>query len=73
MKLQQSCGREDDLALLRIAHVANDSAESCLALQVGIARKAGYTWAEIGEVLGISRQGAEQRFGNARLEEGDAS
>lgn len=65
LKLQERCGPEDDLALLRIPHVANDAARVSLALQVDGARKAGCTWADIGTVLGISRQAAEQRFGKA--------
>jgi hypothetical protein len=38
-------------------------AESRLRDAVDAARDAGHTWAEIGEVLGITRQAAFQRFG----------
>lgn len=39
------------------------TAEQALTRTVGAARDAGHTWAEIGEVLGVSRQAAFKRFG----------
>jgi len=40
-------------------------AEARLRDAVDVARDAGHTWAEIGDVLGITRQAAFQRFGRA--------
>jgi len=34
-----------------------------LGLTVKIAREQGASWAEIGDVLGVSRQAAQERFG----------
>jgi Protein of unknown function (DUF3887) len=42
--------------------------EDTLHALVEQARAAGHTWAEIGEVLHVSRQAAFQRFGSARTE-----
>jgi hypothetical protein len=39
------------------------AAEARLRDAVDVAREAGHTWAEIGDVLGITRQAAFQRFG----------
>ena len=43
---------------------AVENAEAELQAAVKAAREAGDTWAVIGLALGISRQGAYQRFGN---------
>src|SRR5579884_2389848 len=40
--------------------------EDTLRALVEQARSAGHTWAEIGELLHVSRQAAFQRFGGAR-------
>lgn len=42
--------------------------EDTLRALVDQARAAGHTWAEIGEILHVSRQAAFQRFGGARPE-----
>lgn len=39
------------------------TAEAELAQAVAAARNAGYSWAQIGAVLGISKQSAHQRYG----------
>jgi hypothetical protein len=57
-----SVGPDDALAQLRLAGVALDAAHDGLEAAVGFARECGYSWTVIGAVLGISRQGAEQRF-----------
>lgn len=46
-----------DLLLLR------DINEQLISKIVGEARTAGYSWNEIGEMLGVSRQAARQKFG----------
>jgi hypothetical protein len=53
----------DPLELVRAAHEIRDGAEALMAAAVQQARGAGRTWQEIGEVLGVSRQGAFQRYG----------
>lgn len=45
------------------AAAAVDTAEAELQAEVDAARQAGDTWAMIGTALGLSRQGAYQRFG----------
>jgi hypothetical protein len=49
--------------MVTAAHVATE--ESRLALQrwVEASRRAGLSWAEIGALIGISKQAAQQRFG----------
>ena len=53
----------DPLDLVRAAHEIRDGAEALMAAAVQQAREAGRTWQEIGEVLGVSRQAAFQRYG----------
>ena len=49
--------------LIGLADDVNDSIQEA----VNGLRKAGYSWAEIGTRLGISRQAAQQRWGSATL------
>jgi hypothetical protein len=51
------------LAAVGQAQALARSAEEELTMSVARAREAGHTWAEIGQVLGTSRQAAFQRFG----------
>jgi Protein of unknown function (DUF3887) len=53
----------DPLAAVGEALLAVRSAEAQLREAVDAAREAGHTWAEIGDVLGTTRQAAFQRFG----------
>lgn len=53
-----------DLTLLRLAADLNGLAGAMLRASVERARAQGRTWQEIGEVLGVTRQAAFQRFGN---------
>jgi hypothetical protein len=53
----------DLLELVRAAHEVQDRAEALMTAAVQEAREGGRTWQEIGEVLGISRQAAFQRYG----------
>jgi hypothetical protein len=39
--------------------------EQAIELWVGLARSHGATWAQVGDALGISRQAAQQRYGQA--------
>lgn len=56
-------GDIDHLELVRAARVIEDQAEELTAAAIQQARAAGRTWQEIGEVLGVSRQAAFQRYG----------
>jgi hypothetical protein len=56
-------GEPSALAAIGRAQVRAQSAEEELAMSVTQARESGHTWAEIGQVLGTSRQAAFQRFG----------
>lgn len=53
------------LQALSVALAAVRAAEGRLREAVDAARDAGHTWAEIGDVLGTTRQAAFQRFGRA--------
>jgi hypothetical protein len=57
---------DDRIGALEAIGVAQEvarDAEEGLAMTVARARESGHTWAEIGQVLGTSRQAAFQRFG----------
>jgi hypothetical protein len=56
-------GQPSALAAVGQAQARARSAEEELAVSVAQARQSGHTWAEIGQVLGTSRQAAFQRFG----------
>ena len=49
-----------------VAAVAYDAARRALEEAVGRAREQGFSWSEVGGVLGITRQAAFQRFGDRR-------
>lgn len=51
------------LEAIRDADAASREAEAALSTAVVQAREAGRTWAQIGDVLGVSRQAAFKRFG----------
>jgi hypothetical protein len=53
----------DHLDLIRRAQGIDDLAEQVLRLCVHQGRDAGRTWQEIGDLLGVTRQAAFQRFG----------
>lgn len=53
----------DPIDLVRAAHQIRDGADALMVAAVRQAREAGRTWQEIGQVLGISRQAAFQRYG----------
>jgi hypothetical protein len=56
---------DKDLTLVRVADRELTLADLSLRRQVMVARRHGHSWAAIGFVLGITRQAAQQRFGNA--------
>lgn len=53
----------DPIELLRAADQLRDGVEALMTAAVQQAREAGRTWQEIGQVLGVSRQAAFQRYG----------
>jgi Protein of unknown function (DUF3887) len=65
-------GLRAPLAVLLAACTAGDAIEDATRFAVTQARAAGHTWHEIGEVLAITRQAAQQRFGD-RASQRDAS
>jgi hypothetical protein len=58
-------GAGSPLAGLSAAITLGDAVEETIQTFVSDARNAGHTWHEIGELLAISRQAAQQRFGRA--------
>lgn len=52
------------LRAIAAAHQRRDDADADLAESVATARDQGLSWAVIGSVLGMSRQGALQRYGH---------
>jgi hypothetical protein len=52
-----------DLGALRLAHDLHALAAAALQASVERARSAGRTWQQIGDLLGVTRQAAFQRFG----------
>ena len=56
----------DPLRQLDAVRRARESAEELEQLHVDAARERGRTWSEIGEVYGMTKQGAQQRFRGRR-------
>lgn len=56
----------DVLGWVTTAHHQARTAEATLAASVTRARQAGASWTAIGAQLGLTRQGAQQRFTRAR-------
>ena len=61
----------DVLCWVTTAHQQASTAEATLAGAVTRARQAGTSWTVIGTQLGISRQGAQQRFTRASTRKAD--
>jgi hypothetical protein len=57
------------LAALAVGRTLEEVAADVLRAFVSGARAAGHTWQEIGDVLRISRQAAQQRFGDSAKED----
>ncbi|MDP1818328.1 MAG: hypothetical protein Q8K58_00355 [Acidimicrobiales bacterium] len=51
---------------LDAARRAREAADDLEQAHVAAARAAGLTWAQIGEVYGLTKQGAQQRFRGER-------
>ena len=61
----------DALGWVATAHQQANAAEANLAAAITRARQSGASWSVIGAQLGISRQGAQQRFTRASLRKAD--
>lgn len=68
---------EDDpaahLDLVRLALAAHAETDVLLRAAIGSARSAGCTWEQVGAVLGMTRQAAQQRYGRRDEEPAPAS
>jgi hypothetical protein len=51
------------MLVIAAAHEAAEHADELLHQSIAAARHAGHSWAEIGELLGVTRQAAHQRYG----------
>jgi hypothetical protein len=56
--------------MVTTAHVVSDEARLSLHRWVDAARRAGLSWVEIGSLIGITKQAAQQRFGGGNAAEG---
>lgn len=61
----QTLDGDDHLRLVRRAALAHEVSGELLQQAVSAARSGGQSWATLGQELGLSRQGAQQRFGGA--------
>ena len=61
---ESALAADEDLAGVRAAQELSALAAAALRLAVDQARAAGRTWQELGDVLGVTRQAAFQRFGH---------
>ncbi|GAB3697555.1 hypothetical protein [Mariniluteicoccus flavus] len=54
--------KEESLQALDRARLAREEAEAAELRAVAAAREAGVAWGRIGELYGLTKQGAQQRF-----------
>ncbi len=54
--------RDTSLEMVLYAEISLDESRNVLGRWINASRRAGATWADIGDTLGISRQAAQQRF-----------
>ncbi|MGO1165496.1 MAG: hypothetical protein ACTMHL_02645 [Janibacter sp.] len=57
---------QDHLAIVRRTALAEAEVDALMRQAVGAARGAGHSWATLGSELGMSRQAAQQRFGDRK-------
>lgn len=53
---------EDPLSALDAARILREEAENLERKSVDVVRAAGMSWAKVGAVYGLTKQGAQQRF-----------
>lgn len=56
---------EDYAEMIRAAHIVADESRLSLSHWIDAGRRAGMSWAEIGGLIGVSKQAAQQRFGGS--------
>lgn len=54
---------------LRAARRVREAADKLETANIEAAREAGLTWAEVGALYGLTKQGAQQRFRPARAKD----
>lgn len=64
--LEELRQEDDPLRRLDLVRRVREAADELEASHVEAARTAGATWAEIGAVYGLTKQGAQQRFRGGR-------
>lgn len=64
-ELSRRLGEGEDVyaGILAVAAEAHEETRAILQASVDSARRAGYSWGDVGRVLGVSKQAAQQRFG----------
>lgn len=55
--------REEYARMIVASHILADESRQVLARWIEAGRQAGMSWADVGALLGISKQAAQQRFG----------
>jgi hypothetical protein len=60
--VQESGASSAELGIVELALELNALTASAVQLSVHRARAAGHTWQELGDLLGVTRQAAFQRF-----------
>ena len=63
--------RDEYVDLITAAYLVADEGRLSLQRWVDAGRRAGLSWTEIGAMLGISKQAAQQRFGGGQAEPSD--
>jgi hypothetical protein len=56
---------DDYAAMIVASHIAADECRLSLHRWVDAGRRAGMSWTDIGALIGVSKQGAQQRFGGS--------
>ncbi len=65
-KLADQAGSQDPAIGLRAVRALRDLADRLEALQVARARDQGWSWQQIAERLGVSRQAVHKKYGAGR-------
>ena len=63
----ENASKDTFMDMVGYAHVASDESRIVLNRWIDAARRSGASWADIGDMIGISRQAAQQRFGSGDL------
>lgn len=61
-QLREAGDEQNIRARLAGMNSARHNIESCIEEEVRAWREAGASWADVGEALGLTRQGAQQRY-----------